>query len=98
MPEATQVEPATDVAAETEAVARAYFAAVAARDLDAMTAFWAPGGAGRFIGDRDLTVPEGFRRHFGQIFRAFPDFDLQVTDLSVDGERATVRWRARGTF
>src|ERR1700709_934297 len=88
----------TDVEARTESVVRSYFAAVAARDVEGMIEHWVPGGAGRFSGDRELTVPDGYRREFGQIFAAFPDFDLQVTNLYVSGEQATVRWRARGTF
>jgi glyoxylase-like metal-dependent hydrolase (beta-lactamase superfamily II)/predicted ester cyclase len=96
MPEA--VAESTDVAARTEAVVRSYFGAVAARDVEGMIGHWTPGGAGRFVGDRELTVPDGYHREFGQIFRAFPDFDFQITDLYVRGERATVRWRLRGTF
>jgi glyoxylase-like metal-dependent hydrolase (beta-lactamase superfamily II)/predicted ester cyclase len=96
MPEA--IAESTDLEAQTEAVVRSYFAAVAARDVEGMIEHWVPGGAGRFVGDRELTVPDGYRREFGQLFRAFPDLDLQVTDLYVRGEQATVRWRARGTF
>jgi glyoxylase-like metal-dependent hydrolase (beta-lactamase superfamily II)/predicted ester cyclase len=88
----------TDVEAHTEAVVSSYFAAVAARDLEAMIGHWTPGGVGRFIGDREIRVPDGYRQHFGQIFRAFPDFDLRITDLYVRGDQATARWRARGTF
>jgi hydroxyacylglutathione hydrolase len=96
MPEATTES--TDVETQTEAVVRSYFGAVAARDVEGMIEHWIPGGLGRFVGDRELTVPDGYHREFGQIFRAFPDFDFQVTDLYVSGERATVRWRMRGTF
>jgi hydroxyacylglutathione hydrolase len=96
MPEA--IAEHTDVETQTEAVARSYFGAAGARDVEAMIEHWIPGGAGRFVGDRELTVPDGYRREFGQIFAAFPDFDFQVTDLYVRGEQATVRWRARGTF
>jgi glyoxylase-like metal-dependent hydrolase (beta-lactamase superfamily II)/predicted ester cyclase len=63
-----------------------------------MIEHWTPGGVGRFVGDRDLPVPDGYRREFGQIFAAFPDLDFQITDLYVRGEQATVRWRIRGTF
>ena len=96
MPEA--IAEYTDVEAQTEAVARSYFAAASARDVERMIEHWDPNGVGRFVGDRDLSVPDGYRREFGQMFAAFPDFDFQVTDLYVRGEQATVRWRARGTF
>jgi hydroxyacylglutathione hydrolase len=88
----------TDVEAQTESVVRSYFAAVAARDVEGMIERWDPNGVGRFIGDRDLSVPDGYRREFGQIFGAFPDLEFEITDLYVRGEQATVRWRMRGTF
>jgi hydroxyacylglutathione hydrolase len=88
----------TDVEAQSEAVARSYFAAVAARDVEGMISHWVPGGVGRMMGDRDIPVPDGYREYFGQLFRAFPDLDLQVIGLYVDGEHATVHWRTRGTF
>jgi glyoxylase-like metal-dependent hydrolase (beta-lactamase superfamily II)/predicted ester cyclase len=94
MPEAT----ATDVEAQIESVVRSYFAAVAARDVEAMISHWVPGGVGRMVGDRDLPVPDGYREYFGQLFRAFPDLDLRIVDLHIDGEHATVHWRTRGTF
>ena len=96
MPEATALS--TDVDAQTEAVARSYFAAVARGDVEGMIEHWVPHGVGRFVGDRDVPVPDGYRREFGQIFAALPDFDFQISDLYVRGEQATVRWRMRGTF
>jgi len=57
MPEA--IAEHTDVEAQTEAVARSYFGAAGARDVEAMIEHWVPGGAGRFVGDRELTVPDG---------------------------------------
>jgi glyoxylase-like metal-dependent hydrolase (beta-lactamase superfamily II)/predicted ester cyclase len=96
MPEA--IAESIDVEAQTEAVVRSYFGAVAARDLDAMVEHYRPGSTGRFVGERDIVVPGSYREYFGQVFRAFPDFDFQVTDLHADGEQATVRYRIRGTF
>ncbi len=96
MPEA--IAETTDVEDRTEAVVRSYFGAVAARDVEGMIDHWDPNGVGRFVGDRDVPVPDGYRHEFGQIFGAFPDFDFQITDLYVRGEQATVRWRMRGTF
>ncbi len=35
---------------------------------------------------------------FDELYAAFPDFRLEVLDLISEGDRAVVRWRARGTF
>lgn len=35
---------------------------------------------------------------FDELYAAFPDFRLEVLDLVGEGDRAAVRWRARGTF
>ena len=90
---ATQSE-ATDVAI----VARAYFEAVASRDLDAMTEFYEPGGVGEIHGLVSLQVPDSYRQWFGALFAAFPDFRFEILDVMANDEKAAVRWRATGTF
>ncbi len=85
---------ATDVAA----VARAYFEAVGRADLDAMTEFYEPGGTGEIHGLVELTVPDSYRAWFGNLFAAFPDFKFEILDVMSNGEKAAVRWRARGHF
>lgn len=91
---ATEPETAQDAAA----VARAYFAAVTARDLDLMETFYAPGGSGEIHGLVELRVPGNYRDWFGALFRAFPDFEFEVLDLIAGEETVAVRWRATGTF
>jgi predicted ester cyclase len=83
---------------DAAAVARAYFEAVARRDLDAMTAFYEPGGTGEIHGLVELRVPDSYRDWFGGLFRAFPDFRMEMLDVVSTGEKAAVRWRATGTF
>ncbi len=75
-----------------------YFAAIAARDIDGMSACWQPGGLDRLVGQQDLEVPAGLRTYFGEVFAAFPDFTIEVLDRVEAGERCTVRWAATGTF
>lgn len=90
-----------DSAAKTAtpaAVAKAYFAAIAARDVDAMVALWAPGGREFIRGQVDTTAPDGVREYFTGLYAAVPDFDLRVLATTVQRERACVRWIARGTF
>jgi predicted ester cyclase len=79
-------------------VARSYFEAVAARDLEAMVEHWEPGSVDHRHGIAELRVPEGFRQWFGNAFRAFPDFEMKAIDIVGAGELAAVRWRVRGTF
>jgi steroid delta-isomerase-like uncharacterized protein len=79
-------------------VATAYFDAIKARDLDAMAAVWKPGSTDHFYGMADLRVPEDLRAWFGNLFRAIPDFVMEVQDMVAYGDKAAVRWRATGTF
>jgi predicted ester cyclase len=92
--------PGTTAATESEtgAAAKTYFDAIAERDVEAMVACWEPGTMGRVVGMADLHVPEDLRAWFTAIFEAVPDFRFEVLDMVVDGDRAAVRWRARGTF
>src|SRR5882724_3834298 len=80
------------------AVAKRYFAAIAARDVDAMVACWAPGGRENIRGQIDTTAPDGVREYFTGLFAAFPDWQFEVVSTTSDKNRAVVRWIARGTF
>ena len=40
----------------------------------------------------------GSAQYFGALFAAFPDFALEILDLTTSRNRTAVRWRARGTF
>jgi predicted ester cyclase len=88
-------------AAETRTaaeVARSYFEAIAAHDIDAMMEHWEPGGIGYLHGVRNLRAPEDYREWFGNLFRALPDYRFEILDLVAEGGKAAVRWRAEGTF
>lgn len=84
------------MASATE-IAKRYFAALGAHDLDAAMGFWAPGGTGRLLG-RELIAPDGVREYFAGVFAAFPDFSLEVLETTTARNRTAVRWRATGTF
>lgn len=86
------------MAATPAAVAKAYFAAVTARDVDAMVACWAPGGREHIRGQVDTTAPDGVRAYFTELFGAIPDFTFSVVSTTSGKDRAVVRWRATGTF
>jgi steroid delta-isomerase-like uncharacterized protein len=89
---------ATSEATDAATVARAYFDAVGRRDLDAMTEFYEPGGTGEIHGLIELVVPDSYRAWFGNLFQAFPDFKFEILDVMATGDKAAVRWRARGAF
>jgi predicted ester cyclase len=80
------------------AVARRYFDAIAARDLDTAAACWVPGGVDHLAPVGELRVPDEWRAYFSALFAAAPDFRYEVVDVLEDGDRAAVRWRAGGTF
>ena len=80
------------------AVATRYFEALAARDIDAAIALWAPGGVERIVGQREMTAPADIRALLGELFGAFPDLRYEVLDVTASDDRAAVQWRAAGTF
>ncbi len=84
--------------AGTADIAKRYFKALSAHDLDAACARWAPGSIDRLVGAQDLVAPEGVRQYFGELFGAFPDFELEVIETTTSRGRTAVRWCARGTF
>ncbi len=84
--------------ASTSDIAKRYFAALGDQDLDEAIACWKPGAVDRLVGAQDLVAPDGIRRYFSELFSAFPDFDLEVLELTTARKRTAVRWRARGTF
>ena len=84
--------------ATTSEIAKRYFAALSAHDLDAAVACWHPGGVDRFVGAQELVAPDGIRDYFTAIFSAFPDFQFEVLDVTTSRNRTAVRWRARATF
>jgi glyoxylase-like metal-dependent hydrolase (beta-lactamase superfamily II)/predicted ester cyclase len=84
--------------ASTSETAKRYFAALNAHDLDAAVVLWQPGAIDRFVGQQELVAPHGVREYFGALFAAFPDFTLEIIDVTTARDRTAVRWRARGTF
>ncbi len=79
-------------------IAKRYFAALSAHDLDAALQCWKPGAVDRLVGTADLIAPDGIRGYFSMLFGAFPDFELEVLELTTSRARTAVRWRGRGTF
>jgi glyoxylase-like metal-dependent hydrolase (beta-lactamase superfamily II)/predicted ester cyclase len=93
MPRAARAD---DAAPET--VARRYFAAVAARDVDTMVACWKAGTIDRLHGQADMVAPDGIRAWFTELFAAVPDARMEVLSTTTEDDRCAVRWRLTGTF
>lgn len=83
---------------ETETVARRYFAAIAARDVEAAVALWAPGGRENVRGQVDVTAPQGVRDFIGGLIDAMPDMQMEVLGTTAEADRCAVHWRIKGTF
>ncbi len=82
----------------TEAVARRYFDAIAARDVEAAVALWANGGREHVRGQVDVLAPDGVREFIGGLIEAMPDMKMEVVETTTEGERCAVRWTIAGTF
>jgi hydroxyacylglutathione hydrolase len=83
---------------KAETVARRYFEAIAARDLDAAVAMWAEGGRENVRGQVDVTAPDGVRAFIGELLGALPDLRFEIVSTTTQEERCGVQWRLTGTF
>jgi hydroxyacylglutathione hydrolase len=85
-------------ASEAETIARRYFEAINAHDLDAAVALWAVGGRENVRGQVDVTAPQGVRAFVGDMLAAMPDLRFELLSTTTEGERCGVQWRLTGTF
>jgi glyoxylase-like metal-dependent hydrolase (beta-lactamase superfamily II)/predicted ester cyclase len=83
---------------KAESVARRYFDALNARDLDAAVGMWAAGGRENVRGQVDVTAPEGVRAFIGDLFGAVPDVRFELLSTTTEEDRCAVQWRLTGTF
>jgi glyoxylase-like metal-dependent hydrolase (beta-lactamase superfamily II)/predicted ester cyclase len=83
---------------KAEGVARRYFDAIAAHDVEAAVALWAPGGREWVRGQIDVVAPEGVREFVGGLIAAVPDLRFEIVSTTTEGERCAVHWRLNGTF
>jgi glyoxylase-like metal-dependent hydrolase (beta-lactamase superfamily II)/predicted ester cyclase len=84
--------------ATAESVARRYFEALGARDLDTAVGLWADGGRDNVRGQVDVLAPEGVRAFLGELLDAVPDLDFEVVSTTTQDERCATQWRLSGTF
>jgi hydroxyacylglutathione hydrolase len=89
---------ASEAESEAESVARRYFEAISAHDLDGAVAMWAPGGREHVRGRMDVVAPEGVRAYIDDMLQALPDLRFELVSTTTEGERCAVQWRLTGTF
>lgn len=82
----------------TAQIAKAYFGAIADKDLETASKMWKPGCKAYIHGIAELEAPGGWLEFFRNFFGAFPDLRFEVLELAASGQNAGVRWRATGTF
>jgi len=85
-------------ASEAERLAREYFEAIGARELEAAVAMWAPDGCESVHGQGQYSGREGLREFIGGLLDALPDLRVEIVSTTAEGERCGVQWRMRGTF
>ena len=83
---------------KAEALARRYFAAIDARNLEEAISLWADGGRENVRGQVDTQAPDGVRAFIGELIAAIPDLDMQVLSTTAEADRCGVHWRLSGTF
>jgi predicted ester cyclase len=82
----------------TAQIAKAYFGAIADRDLDLAVSLWKPGSRDLIHGIADMTAPHDIKTYFTGLFSAIPDFHFEILELAASGKNAACRWRMTGTF
>ena len=70
---------------KAEAVARRYFEAIDARDLDAAVALWADGGRENVRGQVDVTAPTACATFIGELLDAVPDLRMEIVSTTTAG-------------
>ena len=83
---------------QIEETARRYFAALAARDPQAMAACWSEDGVDDIVPLRVLRGPEEISAFFAALFAAIPDAETTVHNVVAGERQAAVEWRTVGTF
>jgi predicted ester cyclase len=83
---------------KAETIARRYFAAIDARDLEQAVSLWAQGGREHVRGQVDTQAPDGVREFIGALIDAIPDLSMQILSTTAEADRCGVQWRLTGTF
>ncbi len=66
-------------------------------DDAAIDQLMAPAGCCELEGGQKIVGPAQFKEFFRTLTTVFPDIRVAVLDIIEEGDKATVRWEARGT-
>ena len=88
----------TDAIEQNRAIATEFMNAVHARDIPRMQACWKPGTVDTFPGFRTMRVPEEQAEFFAGFFDAFHDWNVEVLDVTCEGNVAIAHWRLTAGF
>jgi ketosteroid isomerase-like protein len=94
----TSVSATPSTLEQNRAVAQEFFTAVHDRDIERMQAGWKMGTIDAFPGNRTMSVPQGQRVFFLAFFDAFHDWNVEVLDITCEGDVAVVHWRLTAGF
>jgi glyoxylase-like metal-dependent hydrolase (beta-lactamase superfamily II)/predicted ester cyclase len=81
-----------------ESVARRYFEAIGAREVDAAVEMWADGAREHVRGQIDVLAPEGIRAFVEDLLGALPDLTVEILSTTAEEDRCALQWRFTGTF
>src|SRR5919198_3610735 len=95
---ATSTQKRRTKAQMSEEVARGYFDAVAARDPDAMAAYWSEEGIDELIPVGIFRGPAEIRGFFAGLFAAFPDMEFVVERMTATANVVAVGGGPPGTL
>jgi glyoxylase-like metal-dependent hydrolase (beta-lactamase superfamily II)/predicted ester cyclase len=83
---------------EVEAIARRYFEAIGAHDVDGAAAMWAPDGREDVRGQGLFIGPDGLREFIGDLIAAIPDLRVEIVSTTTEDDHCALHWRFSGTF
>lgn len=79
-------------------LAREMFSLLARHDLDALQSYHHPDVVQDFVPIGTYRGRAALRGFFTELLAAFPDFAMEVLDMTEDGDRVAAQWRISGTF
>jgi steroid delta-isomerase-like uncharacterized protein len=79
-------------------VAPKLIAALRERNLDLIRTLDHPDVVRDFVAIKEFRGADACQAFFQELLAAFPDFDIQITHLFGDDDRAVAQWLATGTF
>src|SRR4051794_30924041 len=84
--------------ATAEEVARGYFGALGRMDRNAQREWYHDDSGAEFHGGETLGSKAEVVAYFDALYAAFPDFRLEIVEVTAQSDRAAVQWHITGTF